>query len=168
MKQPAVVPKLTPPPPGSSGPAALPTDVVSEQARRIVLFSGVAAFMWTLGLVMDTVVLPAIGVRPPNSATTLEAVASAVTIAVFIYLRFHSMTPHARCGAAIWVRLLNAALITIFNFSNDAGVRPVTGLPSWTAVLILAAAMIMPTTPRRTLIGSLIAAAMEPIVMIVL
>jgi serine/threonine-protein kinase len=39
------------------------------------------------------------------------------------------------------------------------------GLPSWTAILILASAMIMPTTPKRTLIGSLIAAAMGPIAM---
>ena len=39
------------------------------------------------------------------------------------------------------------------------------GLPSWTAILILASAMIMPTTPRRTLIGSLMAAAMGPIAM---
>ena len=32
-------------------------------------------------------------------------------------------------------------------------------------MLILASAMIMPTTPRRTLIGSLIAASMGPIAM---
>jgi serine/threonine-protein kinase len=163
MKQPVVVPKLTPPPPGSSGSAALPTDIVSEQARRIVLFSGVAAFMWTFGLTMDTVVLPAIGVQPPNSAIMLEVAASVVSIAVFLYLRFHNMTPHSRCGAGMWVLLLNAALITIFDLYNYSVTRPVTGLPSWTAVLILAAAMIMPTTPRRTLIGSLIAASMEPI-----
>src|SRR5687768_6720340 len=101
MKQPVVVPKLTPPPPGSRGSGALPSDVVSEQAKRIVLFSGVAAFMWTFGVVMDAIVLPAIGLQPPNSAFMLQVVASVVTIAVFVYLRFQHMTAHAKCGAGL-------------------------------------------------------------------
>lgn len=45
----------------------------------------------------------------------------------------------------------------------EAGV----GRPSWIAILILAAAMIMPGTPRRTLISSVVAASMGPVAMIV-
>ena len=37
------------------------------------------------------------------------------------------------------------------------------GGPSWTAMVILASAMIMPNTPRKTLITSLAAAAMGPV-----
>ena len=167
MKQPVVVPKLTPPAAGQPRvTAALPTDVVSEQAKRIVLFSGVSAFMWTFGLVMDALVLPAtIGVERPTSGIILEAVSAVATLAVFLFLRFVHMTPHGKCGAGMWVLVLNAALITAFDIYNFAAKAPVIGLPSWTAVLILASAMIMPTTPRRTLIGSLIAASMGPIAM---
>ena len=63
----------------------------------------------------------------------------------------------------MWVLVLNAALITLFDMYNLSLFKVGVGLPSWTAILILAAAMIMPTTPRRTLIGSLIAAAMGPV-----
>jgi eukaryotic-like serine/threonine-protein kinase len=164
LKQPVVVPKLTPPPPGSSGSAALPTDIVSEQARRIVLFSGVSAFMWTFGLTMDTLVLPAtIGVRVDAFGVILEVVATVITVATFLYLRFVHMAPHSKCGAGMWLLMLNAALITAFDIYNLSRDEPQAGHPSWTAILILASAMIMPATPRRTLIGSLIAAAMGPI-----
>lgn len=167
MKQPAIVPKLTPPAPdsrGSAGSAGLPSDVVSEQARRIVLFSGVSAFMWTFGLVMDGLVLPAtIGVERATSGVILELLSAIATLAVFLFLRFVHMTPHGKCGAGMWVLVLNAALITAFDIYNFSARAPVVGLPSWTAVLILASAMIMPTTPRRTLVGSLIAASMGPI-----
>ena len=165
MNQPVVVPKLTPPPSRGSS-AGLPADILSEQARRIVLFSGVSAFMWTFGLTMDTLVLPAtIGVEAPASAVLLEGFAAVVTLLVFLFLRFGHVHTSTKCTAGMWVLVVNAALITLFDIYNLSMLEPSIGLPSWTAILILAAAMIMPTTPRRTLIGSLIAAAMGPAVM---
>ena len=54
------------------------------------------------------------------------------------------------CGSLV----LNAALITVLRYSTTCSlVEASIGLPSWTAILILASAMIMPTTPRRTLIA---------------
>ena len=164
--KPAIVPKLTPPVPGSSGSGGLPTDVVSEQARRIVLFSGVAAFMWAFGLTMDAVVLPRmIGVQPQRSVLILEASGAVVTLVVYLFLRFFHLTPHGKCGAGMWVMMLNAGLVTLFDMFNLNRVEASVGLPSWTAIVILASAMIMPTTPRRTLVGSLVAASMGPIAM---
>jgi serine/threonine-protein kinase len=164
MAQPVIVPKLTPPPPGSSGSAALPADIVSEQARRIVLFSGVSAFMWCFGLTMEAVVLPAtVGVRPPRAGLITDAVGAAVMVAVFLHMRFGHVMPHAKCAAGVWVMLLNAALITALEFTQLEMIGRVIGFPSWTAVLILASAMIMPGSPRRTLIASLAAAAMSPV-----
>jgi serine/threonine-protein kinase len=163
MKQPVLVPKLTPPAPGSRGSSALPSDVVSEQARRIVLFAGVAAFIWTFGLSMDAVVLPAtVGIRAPVASLIIEAAAVAVMIGVFLYLRFAHVMPHAQCAAGVWVMLLNAVFITALELANLDMVAHAIGHPSWIAILILTAAMIMPATPRRTLIASLIAASMGP------
>ena len=120
--------------------------------------------MWTFGLTMDTLVLPAtIGVQPPPSAVLLEGIAAGVTFVVFVFLRFAHVHTSTQCTAGMWVLVLNAALITLFDMYNLSLFKAAVGLPSWTAILILAAAMIMPTTPRRTLIGSLIAAAMGPV-----
>ena len=61
-----VAPRLSTAAPSSSrGSSGLPEDILAEQARRIVLFSGVGAFMWSFGLAMDGLVLPAaVGVQP--------------------------------------------------------------------------------------------------------
>src|SRR5574341_194840 len=132
MKQPVVVPKLTPPPPGSSGPAALPTDIVSEQARRIVLFSGVAAFMWSFGLTMDAVVLPAaVRAQAPLAALITEAIAVVVMIAVFLHMRYGHVMPHAKCAAGVWVMLLNAAFITALELAHLDMLTHAIGHPSW-------------------------------------
>jgi serine/threonine-protein kinase len=167
MKQPVVVPKLTPPVPdsrGSAGSAGLPTDVVSEQGRRIVLFAGVAAFVWAFGLSMDALVLPAtVAVRAPFATIVVETLAAVVMLGMFLYLRFAHVMPHAQCLAGIWVMLLNALLITILELTHLEMISLAIGHPSWIAILILTAAMIMPATPRRTLIGSLIAASMGPV-----
>ena len=54
MTHQVVAPRFPPPPPASSrGSSGLPDDILAEQARRIVLFSGVSAFMWSFGLAMD-------------------------------------------------------------------------------------------------------------------
>ena len=163
MPQPVVVPKLTPPPSRGSS-AGLPTDIVSEQARRIVLFSGVSAFMWTFGLAMDSLVLPGtLGVRPPTAVLITETVAVVAMAAVFLHMRFGHVMPHAQCAAGVWVMLLNAAFITALELSNLEMVARSIGSPSWISILILTAAMIMPGSPRRTLIASLAAAAMGPV-----
>ena len=163
MQQPVVVPKLTPPPSRGSS-AALPTDIVSEQARRIVLFAGVAAFIWAFGLVMDGLILPPIvGARVPLSTLLIETTAVVVMVGVFLYLKFGHTMPHAQCAMGVWVMLLNAVLITLLELSHLDMIAHAVGHPSWIAILILTSAMIMPATPRRTLIASLIAASMGPI-----
>ncbi|MGH9145723.1 MAG: hypothetical protein ACRD1Q_03375, partial [Vicinamibacterales bacterium] len=49
----------TPAPSRDSGtPATLPTDLLSEQVERLVLFSAVGAGLWTFGIVLDRFVLP--------------------------------------------------------------------------------------------------------------
>ena len=166
MKQPVVVPRLTPPPPGTSGIGALPADLIAEQGRRIALFAGVAAFIWAFGLLMDAIVLPlTVGQGAPFATIVLEVAASLIMLGVFLYLRFAHVMPHAQCTAGVWVMLLNALLITLLELTHLEMIEHAIGHPSWIAILILTAAMIMPATPRRTLIGSLVAAAMGPVSM---
>ena len=167
--KPVVVPRFTPPVSDSGGSSALPEDVLSEQARRIVLFSGVAAFIWWFGLTMDGLVLPAtVGFEPRRAGLVLEAIAAVLSLAVFLFVRFVHLHTHAKCRAGVWVMLLQAALITMLDLYNLQTKPIVIGYPSWITVLILASAMIMPSTPRRTLTASLVAAAMGPVGMAIL
>jgi hypothetical protein len=158
-----IAPRLSTAPPDSRGSSSLPEDVLSEQARRIVLFAGVSAFMWSFGLAMDGLILPAtISFHPTRAGLILEASSAAVTLAVFLFVRFVHMHTHTKCLAGVWLMLLNAFLITLLEIYNTQIVPYTVGRPSWTAILILVSAMIMPSTPRRTLIASLVAAARRP------
>ena len=164
MNPQVVAPRLSTAAPESRDSSGLPEDILTEQARRIVLFSGVAAFMWSFGLTMDGLVLPAtIGFQPARASLILEAIAAVVTLAVFLFVRFVHLHTHSKCRAGVWVMLLNALLITLFEIFNVGMAANAVGRPSWIAILILTSAMIMPSTPRRTLIASLVAAAMGPI-----
>src|SRR5918993_1005566 len=127
-----VAPQLSTPSPATPGSAGLPEDVLSEQARRIVLFSGVAAFMWSFGLVMDAVVLPAtVGKQPSPAGLVFDASAAAITLAVFLFIRFVHLHTHTKCLAGIWVMLLNAALVTLLEIVNLNIVENGIGRPSW-------------------------------------
>ncbi|HEX6164865.1 MAG TPA: serine/threonine-protein kinase [Vicinamibacterales bacterium] len=166
MNENVVAPRLSTAAPDSRESSALPEDILSEQARRIVLFSGVAAFMWSFGVAMDGIILPAtIGFQPTREGLLVDAIGAAVTLAVFLFVRFFHLHTHTKCRAGIWVMLLNAALITALELSTLHAVEHNIGRPSWIAILILTSAMIMPSTPRRTLIASLVAASMGPIAM---
>ncbi|MGH9217977.1 MAG: hypothetical protein ACRD1W_01670, partial [Vicinamibacterales bacterium] len=165
MSQPAVVPKAAPPlSDASSATTALPADIVLEQARRSVLFAGVSAFVWSFALTMDAFVLPVfVGIRPPLPGVLLETAGAAVMIGVFIVLRLSRSDPHAKANAGIWLVMLNAFFLTLIELSHMEGAAEGLGRPSWIAIVILTAAVTMPTSPRRTLIGSLVAASMGPV-----
>ena len=168
MKQPAVVPKVTPPlSDASSATTTLPADIVVEQTRRIVLFAGVSAFVWSFALTMDAFVLPVfVGIRPPLPGILLETAGAAVMVGVFLVLRFARTNPHVKARAGIWLVLLNAFFLTLIELSHMEGAAEGLGRPSWIAIVILTAAVTMPTTPRRTLIGSLVAASMGPVAVV--
>ena len=164
MQPNVVAPRLSTAVPDSRGSGGLPDDILSEQARRIVLFSGVAAFMWSFGFAMDGVILPAtIGFQPPPTGLLIDGIGAVVTFGVFLFVRFVHLHTHTKCRAGVWVMLLNAALITALELSTLHAVEHSIGRPSWIAILILTSAMIMPSTPRRTLIASLVAATMGPL-----
>ena len=165
MTQPAVVPKAAPPPSDATNvTTTLPADIVLEQARRSMLFAGVSAFVWSFALTMDALVLPVfVGISPPLTGVLLETAGAAVMIGVFLVLRFARADPHSKAKAGIWLVLLNAFFLTLIELSHMEGAAEGLGRPSWIAIVILTAAVTMPTTPRRTLIGSLVAASMGPL-----
>jgi len=54
MTKRVVAPRFPTPatPASGSGAARLPDDVVDEQVRRVWLFSGISAFMWSFGMLI--------------------------------------------------------------------------------------------------------------------
>jgi eukaryotic-like serine/threonine-protein kinase len=164
MTHPVCAPRLTPPPSsGSSRSVPLPADIVDEQVRRVSLFTAVSAFMWGFGMLMDGVVFPAtLGTSVPAAVMVADGIAVGTALAILVILRYARISPAKKADCGLWLTLLNAFGTTALETWVVGPNLDTIGGPSWTALVIVASAMIMPNTPRKTLITSLVAAAMGP------
>ena len=144
----------------------LPTELLTEQAARLTVFTTVAAVLWSFVLLLDLVLLPALSdswirnwrIIPIEVVGAVGIRASCGgTCAVGTSIEHKSTL-----GLAMMI--MNAALIAGANawampLPPDA---PEIGRPSWIALLILIFAMIAPGVPRQMLVASLVAASLRP------
>ena len=141
----------------------MPAELVSEQVARLGVFSVVAGGLWTAGLSLDVIVMPAMtGLRNWRSIPIeLAAIAASAAFCLFIHRSRASVA--AKLDAGLVYMLLNAAGIAALNAWATVPVRLGQIHVSWIAVVILVYSMIAPTSPRRMLLASLGAAAMDPL-----
>jgi serine/threonine-protein kinase len=154
--------------PGSSTDTSrltrLPTELLSEQAQRLVVFSIVGFVLWSFALTLDTVILPIAwkGWMRNWTAIYLQLCGSIGSGLWLLYLKRAATTNEEKSNAGIGMMLMHAALIAAFN----AWAIPPNGeilRVSWIALLIMIYAMIAPTTPRQMLMASLVAASFDPL-----
>jgi serine/threonine protein kinase len=142
----------------------LPDDLLSEQVQRLGVVSAVGAGLWTVGLVMDAIVAPrTVGTVVPKLAIAVNLVAMATSLVVFLYVRFAGHCVQTKTNAGLSYMILNAIFVAMLNTWVTAPTADTLGHLSWTAIIILIAAMIVPSTPRRMLAAALVAASMEPL-----
>jgi serine/threonine-protein kinase len=165
--------KIAPRPPTPSSTRAretgpitgrLPDDLLVAQVRRFELFTGIGAGLWTLGLLMDGLILPAtVGVVVPRTTLLIEASGVLISLGLFLYVRYGSCTPQKKSDFSLWYMLMNAAAVALMNTVVRVPKIEDMGHLSWVTIIILISSMVMPSTPRKTLIASLVAASMDPI-----
>ena len=157
-----MAPRLpTPLPTGGGATLSLPEELVAEQRRRLEVFTAVAGSVWAFGLLMDAVILPrTVGASVTPTTLIIEATAVATSLILWLYVHYRTETPAA---AGLLCMLLNAAGIALINTWAREPTRESMGHLSWTTFVILASAAIMPTTPRKMLAASLLAASLEPL-----
>jgi hypothetical protein len=142
----------------------LPDDVLREQVRRFALFTGVGGGLWTVGLVMDTVLFPAtLGAAVRWRAVVVEVAAIAFSIFMFLYVRYCKKTPQGKIDLGLAYMLVNAAGIALLNTWVTPPTAETLRHLSWITVVILISSMIMPSTPKKMLAASLAAASMDPL-----
>jgi serine/threonine-protein kinase len=142
----------------------MPEELLRDQVRRLAASSVVIAGCWTFGLLMDTLVVPALGL-PRNALSSVISIAGiALSAAMFAYLRWSAHRSETKITMGLVFMVLNALGIAVMNASTLGASMPNIPMVSWTAVLILIFAMISPTSPRRMWVASLTAASMDPLV----
>src|SRR6188472_406080 len=128
----------------------LPTELLSEQAQRLVVFSTVALVLWTVALMLDSFVMPWLWAGWVRNwrAITLQLCGVTGSAVMYWYVRSATTSIESKSNAGVAMMLMHGAGIAAFN----AWAVPPAGTDimriSWICLLILISAMIAPSTPR--------------------
>jgi serine/threonine-protein kinase len=161
-----VAPRLDTPGPSTpaSSDARLQPDLLHDQIRRLEVYALVGAGLWAIGLLMDGVIFPlTVGAAVPRAALIIEGCAVLLSLGVYVWVRSSSGSLLAKADAGLWLMVLNSAGIALLEtWATDPHVTMVGHL-SWTAIVILLTAMIVPSTPARMLVAGLVSASLGPL-----
>lgn len=157
------------PKPSTIGPGGAPLtdarfqpDLLEDQLRRLKVFALVGAGLWGMALLMDAVVIPlVIGATVTRANLVIQASAILVSLGFYFWLRHPSGSSLAKADAGLWLMMLNSADIALLETWANTPMMMV-GHVSWIAVVILLAAMIVPSTPGKMLAAALASASMGP------
>ncbi|MEA2722835.1 MAG: eukaryotic-like serine/threonine-protein kinase [Gemmatimonadales bacterium] len=146
---------------------SLPSDVVGQTCRRLGIVGIVFASLWALAIFMNTVVAGWFGEMAfmkdlwPFPGLLLAAIGIASSIALTVLAHRLSGKPILMdVGAGFLV--LQCLLASILSQWSPV---PISTRVSWVCILILFYPAIVPNTPRKTLVTSLLAASTEPLVL---
>jgi serine/threonine-protein kinase len=154
-------------PTGAGAPdTALPDDLSEEAAGRLRIACLVFGALWVIGLVMNHLVSPRLGLSAdqmipwPPVADLLAGACLAISIGVY------AIAPHvARDGRRLGIVACGYEIGLAFAIGiiNQWQPLALAGRLSWICVLILIFPSIVPAAPRTVLLTSLIAATMDPV-----
>ena len=143
----------------------LPTEMVSEQVRRVAVFSTVGVVLWTFALLLESFVVPALltGGQRNWRAITIQLFGSIGSGVMWFYMRRPEAKAEHKNNIGLGMMLLHAIGIAVFNAWAYPPVGDDFMRISWISLDILIYSMIAPTTPRKMLIAALVAASFDPI-----
>jgi eukaryotic-like serine/threonine-protein kinase len=155
---------------GSRPGQSLPSDVVCQTCSRVAIVGLVFAALWVLTIFMNTVVAGWFGEMAfmqdlwPFPGHLVAAIGIVSSLAMTVLARRLSGKP-VLVDVGSGYLVLQCALVSIL--SQWAPV-PISPRVSWVCIPILFYPAIVPNTPKRTLVTSLLAASTEPLALYLL
>ena len=142
----------------------LPAVVLRHAAKRLKIVAIVAIGLYTVGLIMVRLVLPATKVQVDtlqNPAFVPNAIiAISLSIGILILSRLNSDRPRLLLDIGLLYGIALATLASISTHWIEIITIGKHGI-SWTAVWMLIYLMIVPSTPGRTLVAALVGVSTE-------
>jgi eukaryotic-like serine/threonine-protein kinase len=83
-------------------------------------------------------------------------------VVVYFWLSHSSGSALAKADAGLWLMLVHSAAIALLETWASDPTTMMMGHLSWTAIVILLSAMIVPSTPGKMLVAALVSASMGP------
>jgi serine/threonine-protein kinase len=142
------------------------SDLMLQVGKRVSAVSMVAAGLWSLSFVLNTLVASLLG-HPaiieelwPYPGLPVSTVGFGVAILLALVAKRFGARPRLLLNVSAGFLVLNCLLAAILTQWLPP---PVTPRVSWLCIMILAFPAIVPMSPKRTLLVSLLAASMEPL-----
>jgi eukaryotic-like serine/threonine-protein kinase len=159
-----------------SGPGRrrqLPADLLRQASGRLQIVALVAAALWTVGPILGHLALYLTHPENPGWAQfgpneTICAIAVLISLGLFAYLRAGEHNPAFVMDLALVYMVANAASIGFMMHWGTPSSTPMDSSPmiTWVGPVILMFAALVPTSPWKMLLASLIAASMDPLGMV--
>ena len=151
----------------------LPDDLLRSASRRLGALALVAAMLWTMGTVLGHVAARAMnpgGLQWQRfGATDAMALGGAtMSLALYAYARRSRRSPQAILDLGLGYLVVTSLLLALMiHWDPMPGHAPITPGISWTGVVLLMFAALVPSTPWKTLVAGLVAVSMNPLSMLV-
>ncbi|MBI3477901.1 MAG: serine/threonine protein kinase [Acidobacteria bacterium] len=151
----------------------VPYDVLKEASKRLEIMSLLAAVLWLLATTADKVALfvmshgEGIWRREPTT-DVIALVSIAASLGLFFYIRKGDRDPQFILDLGhVYMVFTAAALGLLMHWSHVPKDWPANPMISWIGAVVLMSAAIVPNSPMKTLVASLIAVSMNPIGMLI-
>ena len=148
------------------GTTPVPGDFLTDTVRRLRAACVVWMVLWAIGIVVNHLVFPRLHLGPgeavpwPRIADVLAAACMVVSILVYRYAPIACKRAETLVNLGIAYEVVLALAIGVI---NQWELHILGGRLSWICVLVLLHPMIVPGPPKKILLGSLIAASMDPV-----
>jgi tRNA A-37 threonylcarbamoyl transferase component Bud32 len=148
----------------------VPVDLLTDTVRRLRVACVVWMALWIIGILVNHLVVPKLGLAPgqvvgwPRVADVLAAVCILVSILVYRFAPIACQRAETLVDLGIAYEVVLAFSIGVINQWNP---QVLAGRVSWICVLVLLYPMIVPGPPKKILLGSLVAASMDPVGLII-
>jgi serine/threonine-protein kinase len=142
----------------------LPDDLQHEQVQRVALLGAVGGGLWTVGLLLDALIVPLVFHVPrPQAAIIIELFAILVSALVVVCVRLSNASPQRKNDVGLGYMIFSSFAIAMLNTWSLQDMQNSLGHLSWITVIILVSAMILVTSPTKVVVAALIAATMDPL-----
>jgi eukaryotic-like serine/threonine-protein kinase len=157
---------ITSPVAGARGADALPDDLAAEAAGRLRIAALVMVVLWSIGVLVNHLVFPYLDLRPEQIvpwtpvSDLVGLLSIAMSAAVYYVAPRAARDPERLAVLAIAYEVTLAFGIGVVNQWHPVALA---GRLSWICVVILLFPLLIHGSSRMVLIGSLLAASMDPV-----
>ena len=152
-------------------PRTLPEDLLREASQRLAVIALLGATLWVAGTVLGHLAAyPSLGAAAfhLDSSDAIAGASALLSLALFFYARKCPRGPHLSLDLGLGYMVLTGMAIGLtFHWNPVPPNFPIYPMISWTGVVVLMFAAIVPSTPAKTLVASLVAVSMTPLAMLV-